>query len=144
MKQLTTSNNLRIVSYNCKNLKTALLDVIGLCNEFNIILLQETWLGHDDSSMLGVISNCFYGMGCSFMNNNGVMIRPFGGPSVLWKKSLNWSSVDVELLTDRIMCCKFTCNNRCLNIVNVYCPCAELINDRIADYLSVLNDVSRC
>ena len=40
------------------------------------------------------------------------------------------------------MYCKFTCSNRCFNIINIYCPCAELINDRIADYLSVLNDAS--
>ena len=79
------------------------------------------------------------------MNDNGVLIgRPFDDLCVLRTKSLNWSSVDVELLIDKIMCCKFTCSNRYLNIVDVYCPCAELINDRIADYLSVSNDVFSC
>ena len=47
-------------------------------------------------------------------------------------------------LTDRIMCCKYTCNNRCLCIANVYCSRAKLRTDRIADYLSVLNDASSC
>ena len=100
--------------------------------------MQETWLCHDDLNMLDAINNYFHGRGCSIMNDNSVLIgRSFGGLSVQWRRSLNWSSVDDELLSDRIMCSKFTCSNRCLNIVNVYCPCIELINDCVTDYLSI-------
>jgi hypothetical protein len=60
----------------------------------------------------------------------------------MWRKSIDWSSVDVKYISNRVMMCTFHYNNRCLNIVNVYCPCAGTSNECIVEYLDTLGDIS--
>jgi len=50
-------NNVSPITYNCRGLKSSMLDVQNLLNDYQIIFLHETWLAKqqlDNSSRLGV------------------------------------------------------------------------------------------
>ena len=57
------NGKLTVGSYNCKNVKTSLLEIKELCTTCDIILLQETWLLECELSILCSISKEFYGNG---------------------------------------------------------------------------------
>ena len=67
---LEVNNNLRITSFNCKNVKTSVDSIVNLCASSDIILLQETWLCEDELHMLNSIHNNFYACGVSSMKSD--------------------------------------------------------------------------
>lgn len=136
-----TSDSLRIVSYNCKNLKSSIPEINNLCNEFDVVLLQEHWLHHFELDMLNSINQLFYGRGFSAMNADVMTLgRPFGGLGILWRKSLHWDSVEVESVNKVVMVCKFKVKSFEFNIINVHCPCA----DDVVEYLDTLGSIDNC
>ena len=54
---------LRIVTFNCRSVKTSTGAVQDLCKNYDIIILQETWLLETELTMLNSIDNHFYGKG---------------------------------------------------------------------------------
>jgi len=79
----TTDNiaELKICSYNCRSLKSAMYDVLQLCETHAVVCLQEHWLDiHSD----------FYGFGYSAVNISSTILigRPYGGTAILYRKHL--------------------------------------------------------
>ena len=35
---------LRVITYNCFNIKNSIQDICDLCNSYDLLFLQETWL----------------------------------------------------------------------------------------------------
>ena len=68
---------LRIITYNCYNIKNSIQDICDLCNSYDLIFLQEIW-------------SDFEGFGTTAMGiSNGIMSgRPYGGVAVLVRKSI--------------------------------------------------------
>ena len=56
---------LRLITYNCYNVKSSLQDICELCKLYNVIFLQETWLFGFEFSMLSNIHSEFEGVGTS-------------------------------------------------------------------------------
>ena len=86
----TINKHLRVVSFNCKHVVSSIPEIRELCDMYDVIALQETWLQDYDLNQLSLIDNRFYAKGISAMDTStGVMRgRPYGGLAILWKKSL--------------------------------------------------------
>ena len=53
---ITPIMDLRVVSFNCKNAKSSLVDICSLCDSYDLILLQETWLARSEIDVLRINS----------------------------------------------------------------------------------------
>ena len=83
-------NSLRIMSYNCYGLKSSLVNLYELCEQFDIIFLQETLLFKHELPVLSNIHPEFEGMGISAIDDTSNILtgRPYGGVAILIRKLL--------------------------------------------------------
>ena len=90
MNPQSNINNLKVISYNCKSLKSSLQVLKDLCSICDVILLQETWLCDFELDICNNIHPDFYGQGITSVDTGeGILTgRPYGGLSILWRKSL--------------------------------------------------------
>ena len=81
---------INISTYNCKSAKRNTGGIKFLCDRSDIVFLQEHWLFESDLPMLNQLHDDFQSFGVSAMKTDERIVvgRPFGGVSVLWKKSL--------------------------------------------------------
>ena len=94
MKMASTSlpiiDEIKFCSYNMHGFYNGLPLVKSLCNDFNVILLQEHWLNDFDLHKLNNIHNDFSAVGVSAMlrksENNILVGRPFGGVAIMFNK----------------------------------------------------------
>ena len=137
-------NSLRIMSYNCYGLKSSLVNLYELCEQFDIIFLQETLLF---KHLLPVLSNIhpeFEGMGIDAIDDTGNILagRPYGGVAILIRKLLRpvcefdfyddtrMIGLDVKHLKER------------LYFINVYLPFQSPDNyDLYAEYLGKISAI---
>ena len=91
MANLSTTN-LRLCSYNMYGFNNGSAILNSLCDQSDLILLQEHWLTSDDLSKLGHIHNDFTHFSVSAMDDkvsSGILVgRPFGGTSILCRSNL--------------------------------------------------------
>ena len=94
-KQYKYPNNklkgLSIVSYNCRGIKNPIVDIKKLCEAYEIIFLQETWITKQNLDFLSIISDHHYSFGYSSIDECDELRkgRPCGGTAILWKKELS-------------------------------------------------------
>ena len=62
-----------------------------LCKQFDIILLQETWLYPDELTLVSNLCEGFISFSLSSMSINEKLVkgRPHGGISIMWRKSIS-------------------------------------------------------
>ena len=53
------NKHLRVVSFNCKHVVSSIAEIRELCDKYDIIALQETWLQEYDFQQLLLIDNRF-------------------------------------------------------------------------------------
>ena len=95
---------IKICSFNCNSLKNSVVEIRELCDQTDVIFLQEIWQSKFELSMLNKVHSDFLGLGVSAMDSGSALLkgRPFGGIAILWKKSLQ-SYAKVKVISDRIM-----------------------------------------
>lgn len=119
---------LKIISYNCKNVKTGAVTLQNFLIENDIIMLQEHWLFHSQISHLGEINKDIGYCGKGTDMNNPIlptqMPRGFGGVGIIWKSEMNPFIAVVEDGGNRIQCAhiKNFSNDKGLFIVSLYLP----------------------
>ena len=81
---------LRVCSFSCQSLKSSSSELRTICDSYDIVFLQETWLAKFELHMLNNVHEHFSGLGTSsFDSGNGLLYgRPFGGVAILWRKVL--------------------------------------------------------
>ena len=85
-----TLDCLKVVSYNCQGWKSGSNCVQSLLQSCGICLVQEHWLLHENLDSL-TISDDFLSVGVSGIDCSILLTgRPFGGCSILYRKSLQW------------------------------------------------------
>ena len=84
-------DRIRICSYHCEGLKSSTNNIYDICQNNDIVVLQEHWLFKDEICILTNIHNEFNGVGLSPVNTEENIIkgRPYGDVAVLWRKSLD-------------------------------------------------------
>ena len=76
--------SINLCSFNCKKLKTSIVELNALCNH-DFIFLHESWLARSEHSLFCDIHNDFTSFGVSSMNEEEHILtgRPFGGTAIL-------------------------------------------------------------
>ena len=116
----------------------------NLCNNYEIIFIQEHWLRYDELSELNFVHPDFIGTGVSAMDPSiGILHgRRYGGVGILWRKSISEHVQIVKYDDVRIIGCQV--NHDCGDIIfmNVYLPyqCEENIDDYML-YLGKLSSI---
>ena len=119
---------IRVLSFNCHGFNIGILKYLRQkCLEFDIILLQETWLSNGNSSKLDDISPDFTVLHTSAMedriNVDYFSGRPFGGTAILYNKLLPCVISTVNTNTPRCTCMKMVLDgHRDVIVVSVYMP----------------------
>lgn len=117
-------NNIRIASFNCKNVITSMEYFRRLCCSADVIALQETWLMPHDLPILGSIDKEFAFTGTSAMDTSDGMLRgrPYGCVALLWRKSLLQKVSVVKCSNVRLFAIKIYLTDRNALFFTVYMP----------------------
>jgi len=65
--------------FNCHGFKSSVYDILLLCEQFDVIILQELWLSNEDISLLRYIHKAFEAYVVSAMNDQLDAIRIWQG-----------------------------------------------------------------
>ena len=105
-----------------KNIQSSIPEINDLCNCHDIVFLQETWVFRNQLPPLSSISNKLVGYGLSSMKDEQQIHtgRPFGGISMLWRKSLDKYISIITYDSDWIVRLKFESNSIAALFVCVY------------------------
>ncbi len=137
---------MKIVTWNCKNFKTNVPWLTSIGMDFDILLLQETWLfDFEENLVSSLFPNCTCITASSMKNNkNSTRGRPFGGTAVIIKKEFNSAIISVKKDDPRILSIELQSDYGILLIVNVYMPCnSPQNNDLIFSYYNKLQSLIR-
>lgn len=114
----------KLLTFNCKCLKSSMEDVRKLCKMADILALQETWLLPHDLPLLNTVDEDFASTGTSAVDTSQGLLRgrPYGGVAILWRKSM-FSSVSIIECDDvRFTAIKIEVNDRSIIVICVYMP----------------------
>ena len=141
---------IQICSFNCNSLKNSLTEVSELCSRYDLIFLQEIWLGKFELSSLNSIHNDFWGLGVTAFDSSNALLkgRPYGGIAILWRKTLQ-PSISVKAINERIMQINVTTDIGLVSLLNVYLPTDYRDMDSLDEFgmcigqlAAVLDDIS--
>ena len=117
--------NIRITAFNCHGNKTS-TDTIQqvLCNQFDVILLQETWLYPDELTLVSNLCKDFTSFSLSSMSTHKQLIkgRPHGGISIMWRKSIPDKFRIIQYDVNRILGLELQTNDFTLLFLCIYLP----------------------
>lgn len=130
-----------MISFNCKSIKRSAQCVRELCETADIIALQETWLLPYDLDFIGTIDERFNYTGISSVDLSAGVLRgrPYGGLTIMWRKS---KFINVKVLdcgNDRIIAVCIELNSKFFIIFNVYMPTDEA--DNLIEFTSCLGRI---
>ena len=140
----TSTYNLQVGSFNCKNLATSALLIEKLMADVDILLLQEHWLFNYQLNSLMEISDTVKGAGKAVDDDNPIppvqKPRGYGGVAVLWKKEID---NEVTILKDgntRIQCISIKTNDKPILVASVYLP-AKGANSNIQEFQECIDQL---
>ena len=80
---------LRCCSFNCRGWNSGSLFLRDVIDSFDLLLIQEHWLHQNHLSIINEISSNFCSTSVSSMDPCSLLVgRPFGGCSIIYRKSL--------------------------------------------------------
>ena len=135
----------KFCTFNCCGLGDGKPEYISsLLDRHDIVLLQETWLLKDNLNFFDRIPGT-ESHGISSINDAKLLQgRPYGGCSIIWKKSLVFEVSPVTLNTPSTRLCAVNVklpNGVKLLVVNAYMPC-DFVPANLADFRQVLDEIS--
>lgn len=126
---MADTRQLKLITFNCKDIKKSMECVRGLCNRADVIALQETWLLPHDIPLLGDIHSEFIATGVSAVDTGAGPLRgrPHGGVALLWRRDAFSHVKVVQCNHERICAIKVSVSNRSFMVVSAYLPtdCSE-------------------
>ena len=142
----TNQDNLKIVSYNCQGILNKTAIIADICDSCDILLLQETWLLPFDLGVLNRIDNEFCSHSLSAVDVSRPLIgRPYGGVSIMWRKSIGESCKIVTYNDTRLLGIQVAFSHRELLLLNVYLPYFSLENyDNYLYYIGEIDSILEC
>ena len=134
----------RISSYNCKSSKRNIGGIVKVCDNSDIVFLQEHWLFPSDLPSLNNVHQDFMSFGISSLDpSNGLLLgRPFGGVAVLWKNSIAQYVKPITFDDDRIIGLECIIDDLKILLLGVYLPYDTKKNfDQYVYYLAKLKSI---
>ena len=120
--------HLNILSLNCHGFNLGTLHYLrDKCSEYDILVLQETWLSNESCNKLDDISPNFLVIHTSAVENkthdNYLAGRPFGGTAVMYNKRLRCTVTKINTNNSRCTAVKLSMSKtNDLVICSVYLP----------------------
>ena len=117
------------MTYNCKNIETALCAFENLSKRADVILIQEHW--YFDCQLGKLASVCEDFSSCGKAVDTGCPILPvqmprgYGGTVIFWRKSIDHLVTPLPDGFNRIQCIEITGKDPLL-LASVYMPCKGL------------------
>jgi hypothetical protein len=95
--QIATIKNkkksLKLIAFNCKNIKTCALVINELFQNYNILLLQEHWLFDFQLNLISEIGTdiCYEAKAVDMISKiqPAQVPRGYGGVAIIWKKQID-------------------------------------------------------
>ena len=133
---------LTVSTFNCRGLKSAMNQVQKLCNNSQIVALQETWLYSNDLDIVKNIHKDFSGFSISSVRDDVDIHRgrPHGGLSFMWSKSLTPFIDIVSYEDDRLLGLSFKHRDKSTLFINVYLP--TNVRENVDRYLNYVGKIS--
>ena len=84
-------SNLKIATFNCRSVKTSVDEVRKLCDDNDIVCLQEHWLLPNELHILSTIHPEFVANGISAVDISKELLvgRPYGGTAILYRQTIS-------------------------------------------------------
>lgn len=115
------NSSLSILSFHCQWVKIKLPIISSFCKIVDITALQESWILPYKISLLNTMDTNFTLFSLSAGSLEDVLSgRPFGGVSLLWKKSMGHSCSIIRFDEDRLLDLLLKKNNYSLLIMSGY------------------------
>ena len=136
---------LHITSYNCRGINTNSVGIINdICNQSDVVLLQETWLTSNNLYKLKSINPNFDASGIHGIDACNQLIngRPSKGLGFMWKRTLSNYVKFVKYDSDRIVGLELYGSSHKLLLLNVYLPYEHPDNfEEFAHCLGKINSI---
>lgn len=134
--------NFKLVSFNCKSIKRSFDDVRGLCEVYDLLALQETWLFPHDIPILGTLSNNFDYTGKSAIDSSAGLLagRPYGGVAILWRKGTFNNVTVLHCKSNRLAAIRASLNGRSIVVITAYMPTD--CPDNLPTFVELLGEIN--
>ncbi|CAH2106698.1 unnamed protein product [Euphydryas editha] len=136
-----TSRNMKFTTFNCKSITRSADCVRDLCDNCDIMALQETWLLPHDVAYLGSLHSDFAYTGKSAVDTTAgcLLGRPYGGVALLWRKSIFQTVTVVSCKSDRLVAIKIDYVDCSFLIFSVYMPTDSA--DNLIEFNNCLSEI---
>ena len=134
---------LRVCSFNCRSFKNSIYSIHDLCDNYDIVLLQEHWLLPFDLPLLNSAHNDFVSTGLSAVDiGKDILVgRPYGGTAILYRKCLAEKICVVDSHDSRITGIQVVTNMGPMLLLNVYMPTNYNDDASLEAYLDCLSQL---
>lgn len=137
-------STIKLVSFNCKSIKRSVQDVRDICKDHDIVALQETWLLPHDLNFVNEIDDCFSCTAKSSVDTSAGTLRgrPYGGLSLMWRKSRFPNVSVIECDCDRIAAMQINDNSISFLVLSIYMPTDDYENlSELTNCLAKINAI---
>jgi exonuclease III len=115
-----------LTSYNCKNIKTGGTSISEILKDNDIILIQEHWLFHSQTSIISDINSDINFVAKGVDINDPLLLvslpRGYGGVAIVWKKNIDHLVRTLSDGSEKIQCIELESAKRNVIIICVYMP----------------------
>lgn len=141
MAEPDNTSCISMCSFNCRSFKHSLPAINKLCNDHDIVLLQEHWLIPNDLHLLNSAHPDFLSCGQSAvdLSSNILVGRPYGGTAILYRKYLTDKIQVLNIGESRITGININSSIGPLLILNVYMPTNYNDDASFESYLDCLS-----
>ena len=146
---------INIITFNCHGIQSSREELCLLCENSDIVCIQEHWLFPEEVDQMNNVHSNFNGIGVSAIDTSKGLLtgRPFGGVGILWNKKLD--SCIITMLIDYKWICgikmKYSEGELCIFCVyesydnlDQYVQCmailSNLINESPSNVIYILGD----
>ncbi|CAC5363524.1 unnamed protein product [Mytilus coruscus] len=140
--------NMKVLSFNCKNILTCGPFFREMKEDVDIYLLQEHWLFDCQLNMLNEIHSKYIGIEKSVDTDDPLpqiqMPRGYGGVAILWRKELDPFISTLKAGNSRIQCIEIEGDPNII-IVSLYLPCKGPTNStqELLECIDQLNEINK-
>ena len=111
-------------SFNCTGLKSSVEYVTSLCDNHDIVALQETWLLPHDIPIVDAIhrDHCAFATSSVDVGAGVVRGRPYGGLAFMYRRNIETQLTPINLGEDRLLGLLYKDDHKSILFLNVYMP----------------------
>lgn len=143
-RTMGSHHNLSLCTFNCRSSKSSVDEIRQLCNNYDIVMLQEHWLLPNELNILSSIHPEFFAIAQSAVDiSQDILVgRPYGGTAILYKKQLASIMSVVNTFEPRICAINILTSVGPTLFVCVYMPCDQGDADSVENYTSVCSKIT--